>query len=135
MKARGLTVRCTAGLGMALLSVSTAAFGQVLGKGDDDGVSLWRTIAALLLCLALAVAGAFALRARLGAGFASARPLTRRRRMHLIETMRLPNQVSLSIVMCDDRELLVATSVHGADLLDRLPGEPAGANPIPAGDS
>jgi flagellar biogenesis protein FliO len=129
-----LTVRRTAGLGVALLSIGGAAFGQTLGKGDDDGISLWRTMAALLLCLTLAVAGAFALKAKLGVGFSPSRPLARRRRMQLVETMRLPNQVSLSIIMCDDRELLVATSAHGTNLIDRLPCTLSEANRTPASE-
>lgn len=121
------------GLALILMSASTAAHGQLLGKGDDSGISLWRLIAALLLCLALAVAGAFALKARLGAGFSLPGPIARRRRMQLVETMRLPNQVNLCIVMCDDRELLVATSARGADLIDRLPERPSDTGQAPAG--
>jgi len=53
--------------GLFLLK-SDPVLAQTLGQGSDDGMSVWRIVAALLLCLALAVGGAFALKAGLGRG-------------------------------------------------------------------
>lgn len=94
------------------------AMAQTLGQGQDGGVSLWRVIFALLLCLALAVAGAFAVRSRTaGSGALLLKPSLHRRRLHLIETVRLPHQVTLCLLRCDGRELLLSTSPQGAHLL------------------
>lgn len=87
----------------------------------DDGVSLWRVFGSLLLCLALAVAGAFALRARFGGG-GLPRIFSQRdeRRLRLIESVRLNPHVQLCIVVCDGHELLVAASPQGATVLKTL---------------
>ncbi len=109
---------------MACLLCSAPACAQTLGQGGDDGISSWRVALVTLLCLALAVFAAFALKARLGGGwlpafFAVARP---DRRMRLVETLRLSHQIDLCIVACDGREILVAASARGATLLQTLPG-------------
>jgi flagellar biogenesis protein FliO len=107
------------------------ALAQTLGQGGDDGVSLWRVIAALLLCIVLGVVAAFVLRTRLGhrAPFSLGRP--RMRRLQLVETLRLGHQVDLCIVTCDGHELLVAASAHGTQLLERVPSN-ASRGPEPA---
>jgi flagellar biogenesis protein FliO len=106
-----------------------AAFAQRLGQGTDDGVSAWRVVAALLLCMALAVAGAFVLKSGAGRGLLSWPSVKRGRRLHLVETLRVGQQVDLCIVTCDGRELLVASSAHGADLLAHLPMSEAASAP------
>ncbi len=109
---------------MACLLSAAPACAQTLGRGADDGISSWRVALVTLLCLALAVFAAFALKARLGglpAFFAGARP---DRRMRLVETLRLGHQIDLCIVACDGREVLVAASARGATLLQTLPARP-----------
>jgi hypothetical protein len=120
----------------ALLWLSAMpAFAQKLGQGADDDVSVWRVLAALLLCMVLAIAGAFMLRSghlRLGAGRGLAAlfptkcgPAKRGRRLAVVETVRLGHQAELSIVTCDGEDLLVSSSAQGVALVAKLP-QPAG---------
>jgi hypothetical protein len=98
------------------------ALAQTLGPGDGDDISLWRVLAALLLCMVLAIAGAFALKARPGLGRLFSFAVKHgKRRLHLVETLRLNHQIDLCIVDCDGQELLVAASARGAELLGRMP--------------
>jgi flagellar biogenesis protein FliO len=98
------------------------ALAQRLGQGADDGISMWRVVAVLILCLGLAVFAAYALRARMGGGgmpfLSGPRP---GRRMMLVETLRLSHQIDLCIVNCDGQQMLVAASAQGATLLKELP--------------
>ncbi len=116
------------GLFVALLDASPA-FGQTLGQAPDDTISIWRVAFALLLCLGLAVAGAYAIKARLG----MASPLAlfsfageRTRRLQLIESLRLTQKSDLCLVRCDGRELLFLTSDHGVQVIE--PGPRIGGN-------
>jgi hypothetical protein len=108
--------------GIALTMLHMPAEAQTLGQGAMDDVSPWRVVAALLLCLMLAVAGAFALKAR--GGRVSFFPLAtkRRRRLELIESLRL-GQAELCLVMCDGREMLVLASSQGGSLIAELASE------------
>jgi len=114
-----------AGAMLVALCAPHAALAQKLGQGGDDGISLWRVMAALLLCLALAVAGALALKARSGGAawplrFILPRAGRQARRMQIVESMRLSHQVDLYIVTCDNRDLLIAVNSQGAQILERL---------------
>src|SRR5258706_11729693 len=71
-----------------LLAEARPTAAQVLGQGGDDTVSMWRVAAALLVCVLLAVGGAFALRARMGAGALVFAPPPGRR-LKLVGTLRL----------------------------------------------
>ena len=111
--------------GFGFMLAGQAAQAAPLGQVGDDGVAWWRVAAALILCLLLAVGGAFALRTRLGGGIAARGPLWLRaaqptRRLELIETLRVKPQVDLLIVRCDGRELLLSASAQGAELIERL---------------
>jgi len=101
----------------ALLAAAAPAFAQRLGQGTGTEVPIWRVLAALLLCLALAVAAAILLRRRLGGG---ARPVAfgGSRRLQLVETLRLSHQVDLCVVSCDSAEFLIASTPHGATLIN-----------------
>jgi len=103
---------------------STAAAAQTLGRADSDDISVWRVIAAFALCVVLAVAAALVLRARLGylPQLGSGRP----RRLRLVETLRLGRQVSLSIVACDDDEMLLLSSDQSGQLVRRLRADEGG---------
>ena len=117
-------------LALAVAALSwQPALAQRLGQGEDDGISLWRVVVALLLCLALAVFAAYAMRSRMGglpllSGlFSGARP--NRRRLQLVETLRLSHQIDLCVVACDGEELLVAAGPQGVQLLKDLPARPS----------
>lgn len=104
----------------AVLAAGAApALAQSLGQASTVHIEWWRVIASFMLCSALAVGGALALRARLGL------PMkvigASQRRMKLLETLRLSHQVDLCLVSCDGRELMIAASPHGAVLLDPQP--------------
>lgn len=101
--------------------LSNPVLAQTLGQGADDDISVWRILAALALCIVLAVAGAFVLRSRVVGRQFIPFALKKDRRLKLVESLRLANQVDLCIVVCDGCELLVAASAHGVDLLKHLP--------------
>lgn len=109
---------------MGVLSCQTAR-AQTLGQGDDGDISLWRVLGALIACLILAALAAFALRWKLTGRLVL--PLWRpaglmgnRRRLQLVESVRLNQHVDLHIVVCDDNELLIAASGQGTQILERL---------------
>jgi hypothetical protein len=90
-----------------------AAFAQHLGHAQDADIAPWRVAIALIVCLALALAGAFALRWRLRAGPAMfATPVERQ--LRLVETLRLSHQIDICLLECDGRRVLVATTAQGA---------------------
>lgn len=107
------------------------AFGQALGQGADDEISLWRVGAALLLCLLLAVAAVFVLRTRMGRGTFAGLIVRKDRRLQLVEALRLSSHADLCIVRCDGRELLVIVSPHESRLLEALPPEAKDAERVP----
>lgn len=111
------------GLGMMLSECAAQA--QALGQGGDDGIAWWRFAGALILCLALAVGAAFALKARMGVRPGAARIAlfgtgVGKRRLEMVESLRVKPQLDLVIVRCDGRELLLATSGQTAQLIERL---------------
>lgn len=117
-------------IGMASIVVSASAQAQVLGQGPQDEISWWRVIAALIFCLMLAAGAAFFIKARMGGalpfrGLALARTPGSKRRLELVETLRLKPQLDLVIVRCDGRELLLATHAQTAQLIERLGPEQA----------
>lgn len=124
-----------------MLAASTSAIGQTLGQGSDDGTSLWRVLSAFILCSLLALLGAWAIKTRfhgkasLPAWFkfpTSDRP---ERRLLLRETLRLNPHTNLSIVSCDGRELLIATSGSDVKLLEALPASNDKAAGVPSDSS
>jgi len=120
---------------------STSAVAQTLGKGADTDIPWLRLVAALLLCIGLAVGAAYALNRRLnGAGGPLGRPgLTQMLstlvapggaasppRLSDIETRRLSTQVTVSVFRCDGRSFMVTASAQGHLVLvslDETPGE------------
>jgi flagellar biogenesis protein FliO len=117
--------------GAAALLAAAPAAAQRLGQGTGTEVPIWRVLGALLFCLLLAVAAAFFLRRRMS----GAMPLGlggRARRLQLVETIRLSHQVDLCLVRCDDRELLLAATPHGAaPVAADLPAPPPARDPSP----
>jgi hypothetical protein len=107
---------------LVLWAEAGAAVAGRIGLAPDDDVPPWRVVGALLLCLALAGAGAFILRRRLGGGIATIS--SRVRRVRLVETVRLSHQTDVCLLKVDDEDFLVAASASGTVLLARgLKGE------------
>ena len=103
---------------------SICACSRIL-KALDNDISMWRVAGSLLLCAGLAVAGAFVLRARMGHAPLLPFAVVRRRRLQLIESLRLGQNTGLSIVSCDGREILVLVSPEGSKVLEELPARSA----------
>ncbi len=76
-------------------------------------------IGALILCLVIAVAVVLVIRMRSGAS--SGGFLTGSRRLILVETVRLPNHASVSIIACDGEEMLFSTSQQETRFIGLLP--------------
>lgn len=102
-----LRVRLT-GSAVLLLAQPAMLAAQQLGRAPADDLPLWRVALALLLCLALALGGAFALRARMKGG--RSLPLIGAKRLILVERIRLSHQVDACLVRCDQKEFLITTS-------------------------
>jgi flagellar biogenesis protein FliO len=118
----GLRALRAAAIAAALSAASAqGALAQTLGQGVDNDISLWRVAGSLLLCAGLALAGAFVLRARMGHAPLLPFAIAKRRRLQLIESLRLGQNSGLSIVSCDGREILVLVSPEGSKVLEELP--------------
>jgi flagellar biogenesis protein FliO len=92
------------------------AFADQLGRAAEDDISLWRVASAFVLCVILAIAGAFLLKARGGNVPFLPTHLKRSQRLRLIETLRLGNNAAVSIVECDGRELLVVSTPQTCEI-------------------
>jgi len=88
-----------------------------LGGAPDDSVSLWRVFGALLFCLALAVAAALAIRARLGGRPLITRLRTDANRLELEESLRITPQLQVAIIRCDGIRIMVAATPSGTPAL------------------
>lgn len=127
--------------GAALWTLLTApALAQALGQGSGAPIAWWRVFSATTLCLLLGVAGVLALKARRDGAPLSLAPLdprtwrarlaatpTEARRLKVEETVRLGHQVEVSLLICDDQTVLIATSPHGAFVV--TPGAGVGRKP------
>ncbi|KSB91873.1 hypothetical protein AS593_07560 [Caulobacter vibrioides] len=105
----------TASLSLAAWLAGGSAYAQQLGQGGGTDVPIWRVLGALLLCLTLVVGAALALKHRVKGGapiFSDAK-----RRLQLVESVRLSHQVDVCLLKLDDREIVVAATPHGAVFL------------------
>ncbi len=121
-------------------TLASSATAQTLGHGAEVQVSYWRVAAALLLCLALAVGAAFALRARyatrgrpltladLMGRTLSSRAASSQRCLELVDRLRVNPQLEICLLVCEGRRYLIASSANGAVVLDKdLPPAPVDA--------
>lgn len=123
---------------LVLLAGATPVLAQRLGQAPEADFAWVRWLGALLLCLALAIAGALALRARLGVQgrpSTSLRSLTAwfkvsaaaPRRVRVIESVRASPTLELCLLSLDGQEYLVAATPHGAIQLAPPPIRPEAA--------
>lgn len=112
------------------------ALAQRLAEGQAAPFPWWRWFAAIGFCLLLAVAGAYALRARVqGRGLALPRALgglltgasAAPRRVTVLESVRVSPGLEICLVRCDAQEYLLAATPQGAIQLSPPPAGPAGA--------
>lgn len=109
------------GLVSVFALVMTPSLAQHLGQNADDGISVWRVVAALIVCLGLAVAIPFALKYRLANKLVSGTFLQRgTRRLQIVENLRLAHQVNLCIVKCDGQQMLVSVTNQGVRIVTTL---------------
>ena len=114
------------GLAAAIAAaIPRTALAQAIGQAVGDDLPWLRVIGSLAVCLLLAVAAAAALRWRAGGGLPSLK--APRRRLVMIESVRLSHQVNVSLLKVDGDELLIASGPQGGALLARLP--PASQRP------
>jgi flagellar biogenesis protein FliO len=118
-----------------LASAGASAQAATVGAaapGAAEGALFWlRWAAALGLCLLLAWAGAYALKARQSGSAVPLRFVRPRwmnplaaagpRRLRRVESLRISPQLEVTLLECDDRELLLATTPQGAMLLKEGP--------------
>ncbi|AHE55641.1 hypothetical protein [Sphingomonas sanxanigenens] len=122
-------VRRLGPLTLALIAADAAAARPIIA--DEPGISAWRVVGALLVCVVIAIVAALALRARMGGGGQILlRPA--QRRLQLIETIRLTPTSSLALVRHDARELLILTGPQGAWVLAPGSTPDAGSEASPA---
>jgi flagellar biogenesis protein FliO len=123
--ARALAVAC------CFLMQIQAVAAQTLGGGAEDDISVWRIVGAFLVCVLLAGAGALVLRHRLGYAQLPRILGNQARRLRIVESLKLGRQITLSIVQCDERELLLLTSETAAQVVQEAPikTSPDGAVP------
>ena len=115
MTSRRHALGAATGLLVSALGAPWPALAQTLGQGGGPDIPLWRVAGALIVCLALAVGGAFALRHRLPGGLIL-RPRPNRR-LQPVETLRLSPHLDVHLFQLDHRELLVAATPQSAVLL------------------
>lgn len=105
-------------VGLALGLLASGAQAQQLGGAQTADISIWRVLAALLFCLVLAAAAAFALRYRMtGRLDIHLRMAGPTRRMTLVDRLRLTPQAELCLVTIDGQECLLAVSPSSVEVL------------------
>jgi hypothetical protein len=111
------------------------AFAGGMGESADIQTQWWRVAGALVLCVALAIAAAFALKLQQGgqlkasgvrfrpADLAAAlkRLAQPTPKLRLIETLRLSHQVDVCLIHYDDTEFAIAAGPQGGTLLFMRP--------------
>lgn len=96
---------------------SQICLAQNLGKGMDDGISIWRVAAALLVCVGVAVCAAFLLKRGMPMGQMLQYSKKKKSRLQVMETLRIRPQTDLCIFACDGEEFLLVLSPQGTSLL------------------
>jgi flagellar biogenesis protein FliO len=96
-----------------------AGWSQTLGQAPQSDVSWVRVLAALILCLGLAVGAAYVMRSRLRGRTA---PFgAEGRQLELLETIRLSHQADLCVLRFGASRLLVAATAQGVTVLAQDP--------------
>jgi hypothetical protein len=125
-----MTTRRAALLAIAAPFLLTGhAFAAPVWAADAaPGLPIWRLLAALLFCIALALAAVVVLRRTKGGaspwGLLRAGPIGGARRIRVVEQAQA-SVLSVSLVEYSGVEYLVAATVHGVLLLDKRAAQPA----------
>jgi hypothetical protein len=98
---------------------AAAASGRLGGGGGDVSVSIWRILAALVICAAVAFAAVLVIRRQ---GLGGARRLLasvprRVRQIEVVETRRLSPHADISLVRQDGQEYLLLLFAGGSRVL------------------
>ena len=130
---------------------SLPVYAQTLGQAGGPEISWWRIIGAFLFCCLLGVAGAFALKYRMRRQGVAGKPVAfdprvlsglfemfqgkaskgggDEARLKVLSTVRLGYQVEVSLLECDGKTVMIATSPQGAFVINpdgsSTPGTPS----------
>jgi len=108
-------------LSLGIYMIAGPACAQTLGQAGEPQIAWWRLAGALLLCLGLGIAGAFVLRARVGAGGPTSLPWrfasTPSKRLRVIERVLVSPQADVCLIGCDGAEYLIAVSSQNVQLI------------------
>ncbi|MBN8501787.1 MAG: hypothetical protein J0M19_11610 [Sphingomonadales bacterium] len=118
---RAISGRLAFFIGVIVLAGSPAV-AQRLGGADEAGISAVRIIAALVVCLAAAVALIFIVKARGGRRLAAIdfRALTNRSsRIKVVEVRRISSYAEISVIVCDGAEYVILSGPSGQQIIDR----------------
>jgi len=95
-----------------------------LGGGEDVSVSIWRVLAALVICAIVALLAVLMIRKRAAGGLPVIASLpARSRRIQVVETRRLSPHADISLVREGGREYLVLLFAGGSQILRSEPAE------------
>ena len=100
---------------------ATAAAPGRLGGGEDLSISLWRVLAAILVCTMIALLAALVVRARGGGakiGLLVRRLPLRPRTIGVVETRRLSPHADISVVQHRGQEYLLLLQAGHAQVLN-----------------
>ena len=109
---------------LLMASEAGAAAQGRLGGGEDLSVSLWRILAAILVCSMIALLAALVIRARGGGatlGRLARRLPIRQRALDVVETRRLSPHADISVVRHGGQEYLLLLQSGAAQVLNVAP--------------
>lgn len=104
---------------LLFLALAAPAQAQAIGQAGDSGVSLWRVLLALLLCLGLGAAAVLVLRRHAGRGlpFAALAGGVPERRIRVVEQHYLGPQRSICLIEIDGRSYVALIAGQAASVM------------------
>lgn len=98
------------------------AVAQRLGGAEETGISVLRILAALVICLAAAVALIFVAKGRGGwrqTTFDFRALINRKSRIAVVEVRRISSYAEISVIVCDGIQYVILSGSSGQQILDR----------------